>query len=68
MRPAQKVEVKIVNRHNWLEILPNLFQKLLKQPVAFPFQSNIALAHFRLETRLSPETISNCSREMHKSI
>ena len=28
----------------------------------------IRLAHFRLETRLSPETISNCSREMHKSI
>ena len=26
------------------------------------------IAHFRLETRLSPETISNCSREMHKSI
>ena len=32
----------------------------------FLFKTN--LAHFRLETRLSPETISNCSREMHKSI
>ncbi len=30
--------------------------------------TNFFLAHFRLETRLSPETISNCSREMHKSI
>ena len=30
--------------------------------------THYGLAHFRLETRLSPETISNCSREMHKSI
>ena len=31
-------------------------------------RNNPLLAHFRLETRLSPETISICSREMHKSI